>query len=77
MPYFGIGVYPSMNPSGVQLRRYAIHGYARHTDPEVLIDLLCCLHFCSLNHKQLMQLMQLMQLSFDAYDLSQRKYAAV
>ena len=71
MPYFGIGVYPSMNPSGVQLRRYAIHGYARHTDPEVLIDLLCCLHFCSLNHKQLMQL------SFDAYDLSQRKYAAV
>ncbi len=26
MPYFGVGVYPSMNPSRVQLRRYAIHG---------------------------------------------------
>ena len=26
MPYFGVGVYPSMNPSRVQLRRYTILG---------------------------------------------------
>ena len=26
MPCFGAGVNPSMNPSRVQLRRYAIHG---------------------------------------------------
>ena len=36
MAYFGEAVSPSMNPSRVQLRRYAIHGYARHTHPKVL-----------------------------------------
>ncbi len=43
MPYFGVGVHPSMNPSRVQLRRYAILGFAHHTDPEVLVDHVYCL----------------------------------
>ena len=43
LPYFAIGVYPSMNPSGVQLRRCAIHGYARHSNSAVLVNHLCCL----------------------------------
>ncbi len=46
MPYFGVGVHPSMNPSRVQLRRYAIPGSAHHTDPEVLVDHLYCLRDC-------------------------------
>ena len=46
MPYCGIAVYPSMNPSRVQLRRYAIPGSAHHTDPEVLVDHVYCLHDC-------------------------------
>jgi len=50
MPYFGVGVYPSMNPSRVQLRRYAIPGFACHTDPEALIDLLYCLQVRSVSH---------------------------
>ena len=37
MSYFGAGVYPLMNPSGVQLRRCAIHGYAHHINPEALL----------------------------------------
>ncbi|QEY59345.1 hypothetical protein FXF61_09325 [Pseudomonas sp. C27(2019)] len=40
--YFGAGVYPSMNPSWVQLRRCAIHGFACHTNPEALVDQRCC-----------------------------------
>ena len=50
MPHFGAGVIPSMNPSRVQLRRCAIHGYAHHTYPEVLIEHLLCIQFCSSNH---------------------------
>ena len=41
------GVNPSMNPSGVQLRRYAILGYAHHSHPEVLVDHLYGLGYCS------------------------------
>ena len=48
MPYFGEGVSPSMNPSGVQLRRFAIHGFARHTHPKVLIKYLYCMQNCIL-----------------------------
>ena len=48
MPYFGEGVSPSMNPSVVQLRRFAIHGFARHTHPKVLIDPMHGLCECSL-----------------------------
>ena len=33
-----------MSPSGAQLRRYAIHGFARHTHPEVLVEYRCCSH---------------------------------
>ncbi len=46
MPYFGAGVNPSMNPSRVQLRRYAILGFAHHTHPEALVDHVYCLRGC-------------------------------
>ena len=41
------GVNPSMNPSRVQLRRYAILGYAHHSHPEVLVNHLYGLGYCS------------------------------
>ena len=44
-PYFGVCVNPSMNPSGVQLRRCAILGAAHHTYPEALVDHLRCWHW--------------------------------
>ena len=47
-----------MNPSRVQLQRYAIHGYARHTHPKVLIDHVQGSHYCSIN--------QTCQLRYDA-----------
>ena len=50
MPYFEVGVYPSMNPSRVQLRRYAILGCAYHTHPEVLVDHIYDLHLSSSSH---------------------------
>ena len=47
---FAIAVFPSMNPSGVQLRRYAIHGFACHSNTEVRIDHLYWLGLCSFSH---------------------------
>ena len=41
------GVNPSMNPSRVQLRRYAILGCAHHSHPEVLVNHLYGLGYCS------------------------------
>ena len=57
MPHFEVGVILSMNPSKIQLRRCAIHGYAHHTYPEVLIEHLLCIGLCGSNHSSNKQLL--------------------
>ena len=47
MPRCRIAVCPSMNPSGVQLRRCAILGFAYHSNPAARIKPMYVLHDCS------------------------------
>ena len=42
-----IAVCPSMNPSGVQLRRCAILGFAHHSNPAARVKPMYILHDCS------------------------------
>ena len=70
MAYFGVDVNPSMNPSGVQLRRYAIHGYAHHINPEVLIDPMQRWRSCSINRLKLNTMLALALALALAFDFS-------